>query len=190
MVKEFESLASASICIALDLTKDANIGRGKQSTLEYAIRIAASIAGYACTQNMHSRMFADGQHGPVRIASGKGDFHYQCILDALAVVEANGKTPYSQLLLQIALDCRRGEWIVLLLFEPPIFSTATLQALALLRIEGAYLFAVVFDRNSFFPGSRPPGNVENEDLYAGLLELGISPLLVRKGDDLTRLFNR
>ena len=189
MVKEFEPLASACLCIALDVAKDANVGRGKQNTLEYAIRIAASVAGYACSQNMHSRLLADGALGLLRVASGKGDYHYQGILDILAVVEANGKTPYADLLMQIALDCRRGETIVLLLSEPPIRSAATLQALALLQAKGTYLYGIFFDRNSFYPGSRPQGNIENEPMYAGLLGLGIHPLLVRKGDDLTKLFN-
>lgn len=189
MVKEFEPLASACLCIALDLAKDANVGRGKQSTLEYAIRIAASVAGYANNQNMHSRLLAVGESTPIRITSGKGDYHYQYILDALAVVEAKGKTPYSQLLMQIALDCRRGETVVLLLSEPPMRSTATLQALALLRAKGAHLFAVFFDRNSFFPGGKSISNIEKEPMYAGLLELGTQPLIIRKGDDLMKLFN-
>ncbi|MGJ0516370.1 MAG: DUF58 domain-containing protein [Methylomicrobium sp.] len=189
MVKEFEPLASACLCIALDLAKDANIGRGKQSTLEYAIRIAASVAGYACNQQMHSRLLAHGAD-PLRIASGKGDYHYQGILDALAVVEANGKTPYAQLLTQIALDCVRGETVLLLLSEPPVRSVATLQALSLLRAKGAYLFAVVLDRDSFSPAERPRANLGNQALLAGLMDLDAHCVQVRRGDELTELFNR
>jgi uncharacterized protein (DUF58 family) len=189
MVKEFEPLASACLCIALDLAKDANIGRGKQSTLEYAIRIAASVAGYACNQQMHSRLLAHGAD-PLRIASGKGDYHYQGILDALAVVEANGKTPYAQLLTQIALDCVRGETVLLLLSEPPMRSEATLQALSLLRAKGAYLFAVVFDRDSFSPAERPRANLGNQALLAGLMDLDAHCVQIRRGDELTALFNR
>jgi uncharacterized protein (DUF58 family) len=189
MVKEFEPLASACLCIALDLAKDANIGRGKQSTLEYAIRIAASVAGYACNQQMHSRLLAHGAD-PLRIASGKGDYHYQGILDALAVVEANGKTPYAQLLTQIALDCVRGETVLLLLSEPPMRSEATLQALSLLRAKGAYLFAVVFDRDSFSPAERPRANLGNQALLAGLMDLDAHCVQIRRGDELTELFNR
>lgn len=189
MVKEFEPLASACLCIALDLAEDANIGRGKQSTLEYAIRIAASVAGYACNQQMHSRLLAHGAD-PLRIAFGKGDYHYQGILDALAVVEANGKTPYAQLLTQIALDCVRGETVLLLLSETPMRSEATLQALSLLRAKGAYLFAVVFDRDSFSPAERPRANLGNQALLAGLMDLDAHCVQVRRGDELTELFNR
>lgn len=189
MVKEFEPLASACLCIALDLAKDANMGRGKQSTLEYAIRIAASVAGYACNQQMHSRLLAHGAD-PLRIASGKGAYHYQGILDALAVVEANGKTPYAQLLTQIALDCVRGETVLLLLSETPMRSEATLQALSLLRAKGAYLFAVVFDRDSFSPAERPRANLGNHALLAGLMDLDAHCVQIRRGDELTELFNR
>lgn len=189
MVKEFEPLASACLCIALDLAKDANIGRGKHTTLEYAIRIAASVAGYACTQNMHSRLLAEGSV-PLRIASGKGDYHYQTILDVLAVAEADGKTPYAQLLMQIALDCVRGETVLLLLSEPPMRNDETLQALALLRAKGANLFAVLFDRDSFFTvGSWVNPDAGNSALNAGLLELGAYCLTVRVGNELTELFN-
>lgn len=189
MVKEFEPLASACICIALDLAKDANIGRGNQTTLEYAVRIAASVAGFACGQTMHSRLLAEGSE-PLRIASGKGEHHYQTILDALAVVEADGKTPYAQLLTQIALDCVRGETVLLLLSEPPMRCEATLQALALLRAKGAHLFAVVFDRDSFFNvGSWVRPDAGNQALNAGLLETGAHCLSVRRGDELTGLFN-
>lgn len=189
MVKEFEPLASACLYIALDLAKDANIGRGQHSSLEYAIRIAASVAGYACRQNMHSRVLAQGAE-TLRIASGKGDFHYQGILDALAVADSNGRAPYAEVITEIALNCLPGETVLLLLAEPPHRDAATLQALALLRAQGAYLFAVLFDRDSFFPGAIPSKNaVRNSPLAAGLLELGAHCLTVRKGDDLTRLFN-
>jgi len=189
MVKEFEPLASACLWIAVDLAGDANVGKGKHSTAEYAIRIAASIAGYACNHNMHSRLLAETQSGTLRIASGKGEYHYQCILDALAVVEANGKTAYAQLLRQIALDCQRGETIVVLLSEPAMRSTATLQALALLRTKGAHLFAVLFDRNSFALGGKPSATIENDAFYAGLLELRAQTRIIRKGDDLMAAFN-
>lgn len=189
MVKEFEPLASACICIALDLAKDANIGRGKHSTLEYGIRIAASVAAYACGQNMHSRMLGDAAI-PLRIASGKGDHHFQTILDTLAVVDADGSTPYAQLLTQIALDCVRGETVLLLLSEPPMRCEATLQALALLRAKGAYLFAVVFDRDSFFSvGSWVSPDAGGQHLSSGLLELGAHCQPVRRGDELSELFN-
>ncbi|MBD9355860.1 DUF58 domain-containing protein [Methylomonas albis] len=190
MVKEFEPLASACICIALDLGRDANIGQGKHSTVEYAIRIAASVAGYACSQNMHSRLLADAKR-PLHILSGKGDFHYQTILDALAVVDADGNTPYATLLTEIALNCVRGETVLLLLAEPPHRNAATLQALALLRAKGVYLFAVIFERASFFASANGgKTRMDDQKLAAGLTELGAHCLTVRRGDDLTVLFNQ
>ncbi len=189
MVKEFEPLASACLYIALDLAKDANIGQGKHSTLEYAIRIAASVAGYACRQNMHSRLLAQGVE-TLRIASGKGEFHYQGILDVLAVADSDGRTPYAEVITEIALNCLRGETVLLLLAEPPHRDAATLQALALLRANGAYLFAVVFERDSFFNTTIGRGSPSPRSaLSAGLLELGAHCLTVRRGDDLTMLFN-
>lgn len=189
MVKEFEPLASACLYIALDLAKDANVGRGRHSTLEYAIRIAASVAGYACRQNIHNRLLAYGAQ-TVGFASGKGELHFQHILDALAVVDSDGRTPYAELLTDIALHCQRGETVVLLLSEPPHRDAATLQALALLRARGANLLAVSLDRDSFFPsGAGMAAAPRRRDLTLGLLEMGVPSLTVRKGDDLTEVFN-
>lgn len=139
---------------------------------------------------MHSRVLADAAQ-PLRILSGKGDFHYQAILDALAIAEADGDTPYAKLLTEIALNCIRGETVVLLLAEPPHRHAETLQALALLRAKGVYLFAVLFERDSFLnAASWTRRDSSDRTLNASLLELGAHCVTVRRGDDLTALFNR
>ncbi len=188
MVKEFEPLASACLCIALDLAKGTHVGRGNHSTLEYAISIAASAAGYACNHRLRNRLAAEAGQS-LSIASGTGEHHYQLILDALAVADADGNAPYAQLLTTIALDCVRGETVLLLLTEPPERNDATLQALALLRAKGANLRAVLFDRKSFSPTGAGGGDRGENKLSGGLLELGAHYLSVSNGDDLTRLFN-
>ncbi len=187
MIKEFEPLASACLIIALDQSASANAGAGKQATFEYAVRIAGSIAKYACSNNLPVRVAGTGAQ-PLHLPGGIGEHHYRRILDALAVVDADGATPYARLLQQIATGCRPGETVVVFLSEPAALLAETLQSLALLRARGAHLHAVLFERDSFLPQQKV-GADGTALAHAGLLEMGAHCLRVRKGDDLVKLFN-
>ncbi len=189
MVKEFEPLASACIWLALDLAAPSNVGHGKHATLEYAIRIAASIANFSCTNGLLTRVSGHGERS-LLLPAATGEHHYQAIADSLAVIEADGDTPYATVLQQIALDCQRGETVIVFLSEPAERSADTLQSVAWLLSRGANVFAVVFDRNSFSSVAPrlhmgdSPGNAA-----AALAELGARCMSVRRGDDLVQLFN-
>jgi len=194
MVREFEPLASACLCIALDLSASGNVGQGKQATLEYAVRIAASLARYGCTQNIRTRLVGQGAK-PLAIPAGSGQHHYQSILDQLAVVDADGNSEYAAVLTELAANCSAGETVLVLLSAPPARSAEILQALSLLHARRAHLFAVVFERDTFTSAARtgkprmPERNERTDGLIGGLLELGAYCLPVRQGDDLVRLFN-
>ncbi|BCB26267.1 hypothetical protein SKTS_11530 [Sulfurimicrobium lacus] len=187
MVKEFEPLASACLYIALDLALGANLGKGKHATLEYAVRIAASVAKYACANSIPTRLIGQGAR-PLYLPAGTGDQHYRAMLDELAVVDADGATPYARVLENVALDCQPGETVLVFLSHPEAQSAPTLQALALLQARDAHLLAVDFDRASFLSSSKPTAA---SPLASGsLLELGAHCLPVRCGDDLVTLFNQ
>jgi len=186
MVKEFEPLASACLYIALDLAADANLGKGRHSTLEYAVKIAASVAKYASANSIPTRLAGQGAR-PLYLPAGTGDHHYRGMLDELAVVDADGATPYSRVLENIAADCQPGETVLVFLSHPDAQSAQTLPALALLRARGARLLAVNFELASFLPDGLPAP--AGPTAGTGLLELGAHCLPIRCGDDLVRLFN-
>lgn len=183
MVKEFEPLASACLYIAIDMSREANAGQGKHSCFEYAIRIAASIARYACSNGMPIRMAGEGS-AKFSIGMGSGEAHFREALDALAVVDADGNVPYSKVLQAVAMNCRHGQTVVVFLSAPEAQITETLQAIGLLRARGANVLAMAFDRGTFL--GKPP----QEALpWPGLFDLGVPYMTIRKGDDLVRLFN-
>ncbi len=191
MVKEFEPLASACLYIALDMSADANVGQGRQSTFEYAVRIAASMARYASENGIPCRLIGHGDQ-PLYLPAGTGAAHYQDLLDHLAVVDANGSLPYARVLEQVALTCQRGETVVAFFSEPDARSDDTLRAMAQLQAIGAHLFCVVFDRPSFTPTDAPRPRTSGDPTrlaQAGLLELGAHSLVLRKDDDLVKRFN-
>jgi uncharacterized protein (DUF58 family) len=185
MVKEFEPLASACLCLALDQAADANLGAGNQATFEYAVRIAASIAQFGCARNLPTRALGEGRRR-LDIPTGSGEHQYQTLLDSLAVIAADGALPYARLLERAATQVCAGETVVVFLSEPHARFAATAQALALLRARGAHLLAVLFDAASFTgqPLAGPDGR------EGTLLELGARCIHVRRGDDLLRVFNR
>lgn len=190
IVREYEPLASACLYITLDQAADSNVGQGKASTFEYAVRIAASIARHACSQSIHTRLAGAGQR-PLRKLQGTGDGHYQGMLDELAIVASDGVTPYAELLTDIGPQCLRGETVVVFLSEDAARSTATLQALTTLRARQAHILAIAFDQATFLPdGESRSGSLPNQTLLmAALLELGVHYIPVRRGDDLVSLFN-
>lgn len=183
MVKEFEPLASASLYFVLDMSSDSNVGKGRHASFEYAVRIAASIGRYACNNGMPVRVGGEGRQG-LNIGVGSGESHFRSILDALAVVEADGVIPYARVLQNAAMHCRQGQTVVVFLSEPEARASATVQAIALLRARGAHVLAIVFDRESFL------GRAASVISYwSGLLDSGAVCLTIRNGDDLVKAFN-
>jgi uncharacterized protein (DUF58 family) len=190
MVKEFEPLASAGLYVVLDQAADANAGQGRHASFEYAVRIAASMVKFASASGIHTRLIGQGKHSTY-LPAGSGEHHYQGVLEELAVIDADGATPYARVLERVALDCRHGETVVAFLSEPEGRLTDTLQALALLRSGGANLYVVVFDRESYLV---PVHTGKREHFGTGVVaaalhDLGAHYLHIRKGDDLVRLFN-
>lgn len=186
MIKEFEPLASACLYIVLDQSSAANVGQGRESTFEYTVRIAASIARFACSNNIPTRLAGQGLQA-LHQPAGIGDTHFQALLDELAVVRADGSTAYAEVLRQVATDCQRGETVVAFLAEPRLRQTDTLRVLAGLRASGAHLLVIVFRRASFDePGHRV---VQQGTALASLQEMGAICVEVEAGDDLVRLFN-
>jgi len=187
MMKEFEPLASASLYIALDLSVDANAGQGRHSSFEYAVRIAASIARYATSQGMPVCLSGDGARS-LAIGLGTGEAHFRSLLDALAVVDADGTIPYAKALQDVAMRCRYGQTVVVFLSEPEARVSDTIQAIALLRARGANILAVAFERESFLADAVKPRGARPSP-WAGLLDSGVTYLTIRNGDNLVSAFN-
>lgn len=190
MVREYEPLASACLYLILDQAAESNLGSGRESTFEYAVRIAASIARTAASQNIRTRLAGEGAR-PLRCAAGSGDLHYQDLLEALAIVASDGATPYERLLHDIGPACLRGETAVVFLSEAKTRWRKTREALATLRARQMHLFVILFDQASFVSNQATTTNILLDPLFckAEMLDLGAQVITIRRGDDLVRLFN-
>lgn len=183
VVKEFEPLAGAALALILDLGDKSHVGQGKRHTLEYMIKIAASMAAYACARGMPIRLLGQGA-SPVDIPAASGELHYLQLLDVLAVVEADGAMPYGQVLARAALGILPGENMVVFLSGRETEMESVIGELAMLRARGGHVLAVLFDRESFTAPQLPC-----REIPSALLELSIPVIQVRCDDDLVQCFN-
>lgn len=191
MVKQFEPLASTCLHLVLDLAARSNIGAGREATLEYAVRVAGSIARFSCQHDIRTRLSGLGQR-PLDVASASGALQFQRIVDQLALVDADGSTPYASVLEDVAQRSVDGETVVVFLSPPATEAAefaALLAALTQLRAKRVHLLALVFETRSFVdPGvdsDDPPADAMTDVLH----ELDAHCLRIRRGDDLLRLFN-
>ncbi|MDD5155925.1 MAG: DUF58 domain-containing protein [Candidatus Omnitrophica bacterium] len=92
MVRHFEQTGAHSVTVMLDLKYGNNLGTGRETTLEYAVKIAASFTKYFLDQGFLVQLLAYGEK-PIITTFGKDPSHYSHILELLAQVEAN--SPFS-----------------------------------------------------------------------------------------------
>jgi uncharacterized protein (DUF58 family) len=87
-VIEFEESHALNVVMAIDLARDSVVGEGRQSTLEYLVTAAASIAQLAVRQGASVRLVSGDTPDPADFA-GRGSEHLFLVLSSLARAEAN-----------------------------------------------------------------------------------------------------
>jgi uncharacterized protein (DUF58 family) len=113
VVKEFELEQTADVWIFLDLDAATHTGEGDESTLEYGVRVAASIAARALVENRKVALTASGAHiSP--IPADRGPRQYQKIMQTLAAVMADGERPLDEVLVENVGRLRRGMTAVII----------------------------------------------------------------------------
>jgi uncharacterized protein (DUF58 family) len=91
-VVEFERAYQQDIVIGLDLSQGTNIGQGRDTTLEYAVKIAATLADRTLTAG--GGVLLVTQNGQAQVKPREGDpqaARYR-LFDVLARAEANAQT--------------------------------------------------------------------------------------------------
>ena len=106
-VKEFELEQTADAWIFLDLERAVQGGRGEESSVEIAVRAAASIAAKALLENRAVGMTVNG-HRQAILPADRGARQHLKIMQLLAAVEGDGTTPLAESLVAAAGRLRRG----------------------------------------------------------------------------------
>jgi uncharacterized protein (DUF58 family) len=106
-VKEFELEQTADAWLILDLDRSVQAGRGEESTVEVAVRAAASIADKAILENRAVGLTVSA-HRLGLLPADRGSRQHLKIMQLLAAVDGDGTTPLVETLVGTAGRLRRG----------------------------------------------------------------------------------
>jgi uncharacterized protein (DUF58 family) len=140
-VKEFELEQTADAWIFLDLERAVQGGRGDESTVEVAVRAAASIAGKALLENRAVGLTVNG-HRQALVPVDRGSRQHLKIMQLLAAVDGDGTTPLVECLVNSAGRLRRGMTAIVI---TPSTDLAWVRPIAALRSRGIGSVVVTLD---------------------------------------------
>lgn len=174
-VIEFEESRAVNVVLVLDLHQGSNVGEGKETTLEYLIRAAASLAQNAIRQGASVRLVT-GDTAEAWDFGGRGSDHFFTILAGMARAEATDPNRLSARLVARVGVLPPGTTLVIL--------TATVDpalpgALAHYAAGGTQVVVLYADPLSFARGARIPTREAQQSFLEGLLGAQVTPLLVR-----------
>jgi len=95
IVREFEELMTTEVTLMVDLGRMGLTGLGDQTSIEYAIKSAASLARRAANLAHAVQLYAIGKDIEY-IPAGRGDRHLLLILDRLALLKSEGDADFIQ----------------------------------------------------------------------------------------------
>ncbi|HLO34674.1 MAG TPA: DUF58 domain-containing protein, partial [Candidatus Deferrimicrobium sp.] len=140
-VKEFELEQTADAWIFLDLERAVQGGRGDESTVEVAVRAAASIAAKALLENRAVGLTVNG-HRQAIVPVDRGSRQHLKIMQLLAAVDGDGTTPLVESLVSGAGRLRRGMTAIVI---TPSTDPAWVRPIAALRSRGIGSVVVTLD---------------------------------------------
>jgi uncharacterized protein (DUF58 family) len=189
-VKEFDLEQTADVWLFVDLESAAQSGEGDVSTVEESLRVAASIAHDAILENRAVGLTTSG-HRIVSIPADRGARQRQKIMQLLAAVEGDGRTPLAEVFLAGLPRLRRGMTAVVV---TPSNDRHWVRALTGLRGRGVAAVVVALDAASYEQAGRPrrrgapverePESHEQRALRFALAEYDLKVCEVHAGDNL------
>jgi uncharacterized protein (DUF58 family) len=151
-VKEFELEQTADVWIFVDLDRSVQTGRGDESTLEAAVRAAASVADRSILENRAVGLTVNG-HRTTVLSPDRGGRQHLKIMQLLAAVEADGTTPLAETLIATLPRLRRGMTAVIV---TPSQERDWVRPLSTLRPRGVGCVVVSVDPHSHAIWPRRP----------------------------------
>jgi uncharacterized protein (DUF58 family) len=144
-VKEFELEQTADAWIVLDLDRSAQLGQGDESTVEVAVRAAASIADKAIRENRAVGLTVNA-HRLAQLQPDRGGRQHLKIMQLLAAVDGDAASPLSETLVATIPRIRRGMTAVVI---TPSLDRGWVKPLSALRARGVGCVVVSFDIAEF-----------------------------------------
>jgi len=174
MSKTFEQPLTTDLWILLDLDREVHYGEGEESTLEYAVSLAASMASQVHSRGRQVGLVANDSRGTI-LEPHRAVRQDRLILDYLAVCQADGHTSLTQTLAWDRLRRLPRRAIAVI---TPSADPSWVRLLQAVRGRRTSLIVFYLDAASFGgPDQNPSFDLgQDVDLY-----------VVRAGDDFARL---
>ncbi|HEX5415230.1 MAG TPA: DUF58 domain-containing protein [Chloroflexota bacterium] len=177
MVKEFDAEPVADVWLVLDLEARAQRGQGDESTEEYGVKIAASLARYYVTQGRAVGLVAISAQR-LTIQPDRGQRQLTKLLEHLAVVHATGAQPIAEVLATESDRCSRNAAILVI---TPSLDERWPAVMRQLRDRGIHGGGVVLEASTF-------GEATSSLLLVGILASAAIPsILVKRGDNIGKV---
>lgn len=175
MVKLFELDPASDIWIVLDLEQRVHAGTGDDSTEEYAVKIAASVARYFLVANRSVGFITYGRKLFIEEAQ-RGAQQYTHILEALALSRAEGEVDVGKLITEEAKRFGRHTTVVVI---TPSTSEDWVASLQFISERGVKVAAILLEADTF-------GAEEGSLLVFGALAAAeVYTYMVKMSDELT-----
>jgi uncharacterized protein (DUF58 family) len=194
MVKEFELDPTADIWIVVDLEAGVQAGASGMaalpnftggevplsfwldSTEEYAVTIAASLARHFLNQNRNVGLIASSRQ-PISIPTDRGGRQMLKILEQLAVVRADGDMPFGEVLLAEGGQFTRNSTVIAITSST---DEEWVQSLIGIISRHVQCVAITIEPSTFGGGD------SSLFVVSSLASVGVPTYLVKYGDDISR----
>lgn len=175
MVKTFELDPTSDIWVIADMEGAIQAGEGDESTEEYTVTVAASVAQRYIAANRSVGLISFGEDYTV-VEAERGQQQLSRILESLAVAKASGEAPLGNLLVEEQRRFGRHTTLVLVTASTDSSWLSPLQSL----VQRGVRASVVLIDPSTFGGEGSP-----LVLYGELTASDILTYVVAQGDDLS-----
>jgi uncharacterized protein (DUF58 family) len=145
IVREFDAEISGDLWVVLDLDHSVQAGEGEDSTEEYGVILAASLADRTLRQNRAVGLLAYGLEESL-VPPGRGKGHMWRILHHLAAVKAGGSQRLSEVLHGMRETLGQGTTVLVI---TPSCEPGWVDALLPLTRHGIAPSVVLLDAESF-----------------------------------------
>ncbi len=173
MVREFELDPSADVWLVVDLHRDVQAGEGEESTEEYAVTAAASLARHLLNQGRSVGLATQ----TATLPADRGPRQLERVLEVLAIVRATSPLNLGTLLEAETGRFARGSTLVVV---TPTTSETWVAFCQMLGGRGIRAATVLVEAATFGP-AHPPVL-----LVSSLAASHIPTYLVKRGDPLDR----
>jgi uncharacterized protein (DUF58 family) len=180
MVRDFEPDRSnynfRSIWIVPDMNRASRLGEGDETTEEYAIKVAASLAKKHVEMGKEVGLLAAGDRSYLSLPDTGSQHLHRLLLD-LALMKAEGEVPLEALITS-QMDRFEAGSVVLVIM--PSGNQNIITQLRQIRNRGMIVTVVLLDARSF------GGEASAESTAHNLIANGLYVYVMRRGSEITR----